>query len=156
MTGKGTFHAMGGIRTITPSSAIKPQTVDKLCKIPTANEISKARKIPQLTFQRYNRRGIEEIPLNDVYSAGVFDEVAQPSNQDMVWMLGHFFEVPEMPLWQGFMEKLTNEMPYIKSIILPLPFVNQPPSDYSTVLTVLTYAAEEAKKKQSTNMFCDV
>lgn len=91
-----------------------------------------------------------------MYSAGVFDEVAQPSNQDMVWMLGHFFEVPEMPLWQGFMEKLTNEMPYIKSIILPLPFVNQPPSDYSTVLTVLTYAAEEAKKKQSTNMFCDV
>lgn len=125
LTGKGTFHAMGGIRTITPSSAIKPQTVDKLCKIPTANEISEARKIPQLTFQRYNRKGIEEIPLNDVYSVGVFDEVAQPSNQDMVWMLGHFFEVPEMPFWQGFMEKLTNEMPYIKSIILPLPFVNR-------------------------------
>lgn len=51
------------------------------------------------------------------------------------------------------MELATSNKTYSKSRILYLPFVNAPPSNYDTIYTVLTTAAEKCKSLQQDNCF---
>lgn len=151
MTGKGTFHSMGGIRCFTPHTAILDREIPKLTIVPVASELACARKIVMQTFQKQNEGGLANEPLREVYHEEDFQNAIQLSNHDMSWLLGIFFGLPSFPAWQGFMATITSFLPYEKSRVLALPFVNHPPSYYSTILTVLNYAVEETKKSgQST------
>ena len=46
--------------------------------------------------------------------------------------------------WSGFMERATRNIPYCKSFISCLPFINAPPSNYDTIIyTALLSAVEK-------------
>ncbi|KMQ90383.1 hypothetical protein RF55_9871 [Lasius niger] len=149
MTGKDTFYAMGGIRCVTPHDAVKNRQFVKITSTSEYSEIGSCRQIQLHTFQR-PKSGIEEIALKNVYSEAAFEKVAKPSSQDMLWIYGKFLEVPSFSAWQGFMETVTRTLPYTKSKIIALSFLNQPPSNYSTVYSVLIHAVEETKKMTQT------
>ncbi|KAL7304815.1 hypothetical protein TKK_0003038 [Trichogramma kaykai] len=57
--------------------------------------------------------------------------------------------------WNGFMEQFhsTSKPSYSTSKIIPLPFVDNPPSDYDTIFTVLHEANKICVQKNQTNIF---
>lgn len=66
MTGKGTFHAMGGIHCVTPYKAVGQQEITKSTKFTLSNEIANTRKIELQTFHRTGA-GVEGITVKNVY-----------------------------------------------------------------------------------------
>lgn len=94
MTGKGTFHSMGGIRCFTPHTAILDREIPKLTIVPIASELACAQKIDMQTFQKQNERGPANEPLREVYHEEDFQNAIQLSNHDMSWLLGIFLDYP--------------------------------------------------------------
>lgn len=151
MTGKETFHSMGGIRCFTPYTSVNDTNVPRLTVVPASTDIASTRRIQMQTFQRQSEGGLAKEPLKNVYQEVDFEKATEWSNHDIAWILGKFLHQPCFPGWQGFMSEITSALPYVKSRVLALPFVNHPPTQLSTILTVLIYAAEESKKSgQST------
>ena len=63
------------------------------------------------------------------------------------WMYLQFISKFKFPGWNGFMEKLTSQnKDYNISEILFYPFINAPPSDYSTLYSAAIFCKEQAKK----------
>ncbi|KAJ8885164.1 hypothetical protein PR048_011360 [Dryococelus australis] len=61
------------------------------------------------------------------------------------WHLGQNIpEMPELPEWKGFMHLLCEMINSEKSEVIPLPFINSPPTNDDTLYTALRYAAEDA------------
>lgn len=68
-----------------------------------------------------------------------------PSPCDIAWLYGKSTHSPTVPGWNGFMELKTQDEKYECSKIVCLPFINAPPSDYSTIYTSILTALEECK-----------
>ena len=51
------------------------------------------------------------------------------------------------------METVSRDTTYYTSHVHCLPFINQPPSDLTTINTALCFAKEEAKKRNQKNVF---
>lgn len=73
-----------------------------------------------------------------------------------MWLLGKHADVPGIPGWSGFMEEMTNHLPYHKTFVKCLPFINSPTNNYDTVYTSLFSASEECHKLKQKNLFCDL
>lgn len=54
--------------------------------------------------------------------------------------------------YAGFMEDFYMDSDYTTSKIFPLPFVNNPPSEYDTIFTVLVESAELNKRNNTKNI----
>jgi len=57
-------------------------------------------------------------------------------------MCGKHLTLIKIPNFSGFMDRLTQNLPYEKSQVLFLPFVNQSPSNYNTINSVLDFASK--------------
>lgn len=64
---------------------------------------------------------------------------------DLLWFYGKSTNPHNTVGWNGFMEMYYKSDEFSKSRVIPLPFVNAPPSDYDTIFTVLIEAAEKCK-----------
>ena len=56
------------------------------------------------------------------------------------------WKYPEVPGWNGFMQKLTREIPYSKSRIVCLPFINSLPVHPNTIYLAINYSLNLVKK----------
>lgn len=74
------------------------------------------------------------------------EDSISPRIADVLFMYAKFKEIPRIPGWNGFMEKMTSNKSYAVSGIVTLPFINASPSDYNTIYTTLLAAAERARK----------
>ncbi|GBM68070.1 hypothetical protein AVEN_66741-1, partial [Araneus ventricosus] len=66
-----------------------------------------------------------------------------PSVSDLLRLYGKWVDLPNIPGWIRFTEQATSELPFQKSFVGCLPFINAPPSDYDTILTALLSASEK-------------
>jgi len=57
-------------------------------------------------------------------------------------MYGKHLQLINIPNWSGWMDKITQNLPYKKSQVLFLPFVNHSPSNYNTIYYVLDFASK--------------
>ncbi|KAJ8880906.1 hypothetical protein PR048_017379 [Dryococelus australis] len=126
--GLNTFHSMDGIRCVTPARAIERDVLI----IETGN----LGIIPLETFQGkgdgLNNVIVEHLELPE--------ESAHPPPHNIPWLLAQKQCIP-VPQWKGYMHTVTRG-----EYIITLPFINAPPSNYDTVYTALTYAAELCEK----------
>lgn len=65
-----------------------------------------------------------------------------PTCVELLWAYGKWTCDATVPGSNGFMEQITEMIPYDTSKILYLPFINAPPTDNATVLTTLLHACE--------------
>lgn len=75
-----------------------------------------------------------------------FGKSPQISPTYTAYIISKSFEVSGMPNWRGFMEITSNNFSFSLSLICCLRFINQTPSDLTTIDTFLHLAPEECQK----------
>ena len=64
---------------------------------------------------------------------------------DLIWFYGKLKNSLKSSAWNGLMKTYYESEEYSTSKIIPLPFVNAPPNNYDTILTVLIEAATKCQ-----------
>lgn len=146
LDGYNTFHAMGGIHCITPTNAIAPnQNIQRVKQIPSAQVVEKFGAIALKTFEKRNVAGLKSIEIRNLDSIRSVSKVIMPSASDLLWLYGKWVGLPNIPGWSGFMEQVTADLSFHRSFVACLPFINDPPSNYDTIFTVLLSASEKCE-----------
>ncbi|GBM23746.1 hypothetical protein AVEN_271111-1 [Araneus ventricosus] len=148
--GHGTFHAVGGIQCVAPSSAIQWSSRIPQPKItPTANVVGNFEFIPSVTHDKPKNQELNRLVMEDVLSLKL-----RPMDTE-IGMAYHWIgmavtksaEEPHTG-WSGFREIAAEQVCYEKSAVIPLPFVNLRPSNLTSISTCLRFAAEKCRKRQ--------
>lgn len=146
--GKNTFHSMGGIAIATPASGVMTkQEIPRLNKIPISVEIGSHSFTELKIFEKQHSTGLKSIIIEDVFGDDE-EKCFDISMPDFIWQYSKFSNAHSLG-WNSFMEKMYKNSNYQTSKIIPLPFVNNPPSDYNTIFTVLSKAAADNKLKHN-------
>lgn len=80
----------------------------------------------------------------------------EPSLVDMLWMCRKWVDGQDMqkiPEWKGFMHLVCEQHHVEKTVIIPISFINSPPSDDDTLYTALKYDVEDANRLGLTTCF---
>ncbi|CAF4182425.1 unnamed protein product [Rotaria magnacalcarata] len=77
---------------------------------------------------------------------GVPEQPDRPTEHDTLWSYAKWQQTPGIPEWKGYMHSLIKGMYSEKTKVIPLPFINSPPSDYDTAYTALKMALELCEK----------
>lgn len=146
LDGRNTFHSMGSIRCVTPSSSVVPdQKITRLKTIPSAADLGSLGAVPLQHFEKIDPLGLAKIKVCDLSSEFPHNEIIVPSVCTLVWFYCKSKGFPGIRGWNGFMEQVTDGIPYEKTSIDCQPFINAPPSDYDTVYTSLTTAVQRTR-----------
>lgn len=144
--GKNTFHAMGGIMAVTPSSTVSSKkSISRLKRIPSSEDIGKFGFIELKRFEKKNSEGLKLVLIEDILENNTADY--ETSSLDFTWLYSKFSDRKSLG-WNGFMEKSHSSLNSHASKIIPLPFINNPPSDYDTIFTTLVEASKHCQKQQ--------
>jgi len=160
LDGYKTFHCMGGIRCVTPATAISLNTsvVKRLRKIPRSKDIAALGHVPVVQFHRQTNTGLRSIVIKDVSDIQDYDNfqsLAISLKQDALWLLGNGLSNEKQAGWSGFMEcAVALSKTYVKSKVMPLPFINLPATDSKSIYTALKLAADECRSRS--DRFCFV
>lgn len=144
--GKNTFHSMGGIMAVTPSSTVNSKrTIPRLSKIPSAVAIGKFGFTELKIFRKGTSKGLKAVLIEDIIKDDLPDR--EMSMEDFCWLYSKFSNKKSKG-YSGFFEQFYSNSDYKVSKIIPLPFVNNKPDDYNTVFTILAQAAVEHKLRE--------
>lgn len=148
LDGFNTFHSMGGIQCVTPSlhnsTTLKP--ILRLKKIPPASLIGQFGHIPIKYFENKNAQGLTSVSFKDLWEVNPISTNVSISLMELKWLFGKWKGVPDVPGWNGYMEKIAADFCYSTSQIIYLPFTNSPPTDYNTIFTVLNTAVDKCRE----------
>lgn len=143
LDGHETFHCLGGIAAYTPSSSISYEGGSKKLKeMPSPSVLASQKRIETVPCGIFNSSALEVIKYVDTKNLRLGDRPSLPASYS-AYLWAKFFQVPKIPSWKGFMEVLSTAVPYETSHIVCLPFVNQPPSNLTTLNTALHFVAAE-------------
>ena len=150
LDGHDTFHAMGGIKCITPAMNIERSTTVPRCKENVPASITGSfGNVPIKTYKKPETPGLQQITVQKL---SLSPEEASRSliramKLDSLWMAGCTLEILPRPSWAGFMEKaMKNSGLYAVSSVHALPFINLDPTKPSAIYSALMFAADECKK----------
>lgn len=136
--GLNTFHAMGGIRCITPSSSIeKGSEMPRLKESTSTKDMGSLGIVPLQTFQG-SGASLQSVKVKQIE---VPNEAHHPELFDTLWLVAKHEKIP-LPEWKGYLTSITTGDFSEKTRVITLPFINAPPSDYETIYTSLHYANE--------------
>jgi hypothetical protein len=147
--GHGTFHNMSGIMCVTPANAIVTpnERIIKTERIPQSCLVQKKGIVTALDYQPKHSSGLNCFQfedINELFSRAKCNDL--PTTFDVCWLLAKSRKFPEIPGWQGMLERLTNSEYSDVTRVLQLPFIMSPPTDDETIYTSLTMAINEADK----------
>lgn len=144
--GKGTFHAMGGVKIVTPGSdVISKKTIPRLKKIQSSNTIGKFGFNPVKKY-KFDMKKSKLIEIRDIICHHNFQRQTLEM-EDFMFLYSKYSNASSKG-YGGFMEDFYVGCKYDTSKIFPLPFVNSPPSEYHTIFTVLVEAAAQNKRNK--------
>lgn len=145
LTGLGTFHSLGGIKCVSPSNAVTMRSTfprDISTKID-----SKANQIPLLSYKPLVN-GMKSITLVPVT---VSEEASTDLNKgtclDLLWAANYGNNETPQAFWNGFMQSAMAQSGKDITMTIPVPFINQNPSDKSTLYSALNFAAEQSREQ---------
>ncbi|KYM96907.1 hypothetical protein ALC62_12417 [Cyphomyrmex costatus] len=154
LDGRGTFHAMGGIQCVTPSVGIeKFQHITRILGSKSAAKIAERGTISVLNFQKHASAGLETIKVANLDALFEVAKNILPTVPQFIWQYAKWKCVIDTPGWNGFMEQVTSDLPYVTSKIICLPFVNAPPSEYHTIYTSLVEAKNRCQRSKQVSCF---
>lgn len=137
INGVDSFHAMGGIKCIAPSTCVERSGsgTPRLTKMPTSLEIGKIGIIPLETL-RVKEVGLQSVTVQELM---IPDEPTHPNPFEVLWYIAKQQGL-QLPAWKGYMQSITTGQFSEKTKVIPLPVINAPPSNYDTIYTALQYA----------------
>ena len=148
LDGHNTFHAMGGVKYVTPANAVHEEApILRTEKVST--EMLELHGITKVTvYPRPRVSGYSFLTAENLETIIQEPESARTGKQlDFLWIWNSWLHKSPVPGWNGFMDTVyNNNSSYNTSEILPLPFVNLDPSNPSTIYTCLLHATEEGEK----------
>jgi len=144
--GYNTFHVMGGIYTVAPSSVVKSDIpITRLNAIPVSEAVGKFGHVALQPFMaREGDDGLKEVTIQDLSHIFHTSDTVSPSAADVLWLFSKYRDLCLAPGWNVFMEQLTADYTFDTTFTACLPFINAPPSDYDTIYTALVGAAEKS------------
>lgn len=87
--GNNTFHAMGGIMCVTPSSSVESGgNIKRLSKMSSSGEIGKFGFILLKHFQKGSSLGLKEVTIKDVHVIKPTSTEIEFNCADIVWLFG--------------------------------------------------------------------
>lgn len=140
--GHHTFHSMGGIKCHTPKINTNNEGILRLKKIPPSFVVGNFGHVQVQKFEKCER-GLKQVLIPNYAADEDIKKILTPWT-DIIWFYGKKDEL-DVPGWNGFMEILNTTKEYSESEIVPLPFINNPPSQYETIYTSLLEAVENSK-----------
>lgn len=137
--GRGTFHGMGIIASITPASNVKRQIPRVVASTEDVNAVGKIR------IHYFNQHGIR----NSMLTFSDLDNMS--SVDDPTCMLDFFMKLRRpmskvMPSWSGVMQTVQTGFHTGKSSVIFLPMIDLNPSDMSCVYSTLQFVCNQAEK----------
>ena len=144
LDGKGTFHGMGIIASVTPSGNIEQlKDVKRLKKRCLVSEVTKHKGVD---IVEYDGSDFNQFPqLKSLTSLKVKKRCIFDLQSEAFWHSSWYFSstVKPRPLWSGFMQQtfhLSNGVHYNKSDVILLPIIDLQPTNltciYSTLLSI--------------------
>lgn len=89
-----TFHAMGGIQCITPTTSVSSnEIIPKLKKIPSACTVGTFGHIPLKTFQKSNKFGLANITIEDLSKRNPVPSEVTLTPCDFAWIYGKWKDI---------------------------------------------------------------
>ena len=146
LSGRETFHCLGGIAVYTPEFEVTYEGGSKKCKsMPPASVLASQKTIGIVSCGVFNTQTLETIKFVDTKSLKLGNPpLLPPSYCTYLW--AKTLKIPQISSWKGFLEVLSRDVAYSVSHVSCLPFINLPPSNFTTLNTSLHYAAAECKK----------
>ena len=147
LTGKGTFHYLGLIGILACKYDLEDrQPIKRLQVIPLASEVEARGEIKIQNYKYSEKCGIATVTVEQ-RDQNLTLEPTDATKLNYLWMFLQYISDYELIGWNGFMEKLTEKNKNYKiSEVIFFPFVNGPPSDYSTLYTGADYCVRHAEE----------
>ena len=132
---------------VTPHNAIeKAEEIIRDVKETPSSEIVEFGKIELQDYSKNKGEGLVKLVVLEVNASNENCSKIVPTSGDFLWLFEKWSVISkDTPGWNGFMEAATKHMDFEKSKILYFSFIENPPSDYETILTSLLYAVEKTK-----------
>lgn len=136
--GANTFHGMGIIATVTPSTVLARAVPRRDVK---PNQISAAGAI-QIQYYRLDYKALADVR----YHALPMFEIGDPTaNLDVLWQSSLLFS-PTRTAWSGLMQSIHIKGHPGKSSVLFLPMIDMSSSDPSCIYSTLAFVAHHAQR----------
>ena len=143
LTGHDTFHAMGGIASVTPGEKLPAPILPRPRDIPHADEIGTFGQVPIRSYHKREQLGLQSVTIGPLEPPAPLPScLTFAKSVDLLW-LSSFATVQNLrpcPLWNGFMQMAVGGDGHKMSRIEILPFINQDPSDPNTIFSALCFA----------------
>ncbi|XP_074034537.1 uncharacterized protein [Leptinotarsa decemlineata] len=152
LDGNRTFHCLGRLAAFTPESGVTIEGSSKKCKkMPSAAQLASCCNVETVPYRGKQNTGLKTITFDDVSTLLRNDSTQLPTHY-LLYLSGKSIFEKELPSWRGFMEVLSLYLPQDNvSRIVCLPFINEPPSKYTSINTAIVHAMAECKQlKQKT------
>lgn len=149
LDGLNTFHSMGMIECVTPKrNGVNSGRIFRITDVPSAVVLGRLGNVPIETYSA--ETATDEYEKLEVMQLENTPKITLRTS-DIIWMYGKVHDIPRICGWNGFMEQFTASNKYAMTEVIPLPFINAPPSDLNTIYTTLLNALEKCDtlKQQS-------
>lgn len=153
--GKNTFHCMGGIMCVTPSSAVSfTKSIPRLKGVLSANDSGTFGFLPLTDFKNNKPFKLDSIIMRDWKEVLDIDFKLQIESIDILYFYGKHTAPTKTANWHGFMNKFhTLNTNFCTTKIIALPFIKAPASEHTTILTALIDARQRANKNNQKHCF---
>lgn len=143
--GLNSFHCMGGIAIFTPYSSVSYDfTIKKQKRLPNSNDLPNK---GTLQLETYNppmeSKGLQSIIVKDLLTENKINMEIKFDEIDFFFLFCHHASNFNFQGFKAYMTDLYGYESYVKSRIICLPFVHNPPTDYDTIFTVLSYTQKK-------------
>ncbi|GBN24095.1 hypothetical protein AVEN_4051-1 [Araneus ventricosus] len=112
-------------------------TVARVTKCKSIELVRKTGHIELDVYKKGEISGLETVKISDVQSIDSIQDEMLPHPAHLLWMYGTCSINVSLPGWNGFMEGATQGNPCEHSRLLCLPFINNPPSQFDTIVTAI-------------------
>ena len=109
-----------------------------------------------LNFEKDTSEGLKNEAIKDLNINNPIAHEIDFKMTNIIWIYGKWKNSLKSLGWNGLMETYYESEEYSTSKIIPLPFVNVPPSNYDTILTVLIEAATKCQAMGQEHSFVTV
>ena len=141
LDGKGTFHGMGIIATITPAAKFNLSIPRKKIATNASQELARVGKI-KIYFHKEERSGLTALQYQQLVEIKATNHHA---NIDTLWKVATLFKSPK-PLWSGLMQSVHHGSHPGKSSVMFLPMIDMDPTDVSCIYSTLKFVCHHAHR----------
>lgn len=154
--GKNTFHCMGGIMCVSPTSSVSfKSTIPRLqTEAISTKSISASGFLPLTDFENQKPYKLDRVVVRDWKGMDCVEFIKDIDAIDFLYFYGKSSTPLKTPNWHGFMNNLyAMNNDFCTTKVIALPFIKAPPGNHRTILTSLIDARRRANINNQKHCF---